>query len=143
MNVVVDSSRELAGSVQSKTPAAGELLSTDSERDQRERWARTPLIPLIWIRGMTLVTPEEAGERKAGRPKMNVSQPLTLVDLDRSLLMMQKRTQAVQKLVKGLQPSADQTSKIVRTAIKDAIMRLSENLPEKNRNAIGDVVAGI
>src|SRR6185437_12076510 len=87
------------GVLSQSTAAARE--GADAQRAALERRARTPIVPLAWIRGAMQVDPEEAGERRAGRPKLNASRSgLTVGDLDHSLTYMQRRTREVQKLVK-------------------------------------------
>ena len=105
-----------------------------------ERCARIPLVPGAWLRGSTLVTPDEAGGR-AGRPKINVGRRLSVGDLDHSLTFLQRRTRAVKQLVIGSQTDTEHTTRIVRAAIKDGIRRLSANLPEADRDRIDNAVA--
>jgi len=124
-------------------PAGAARLLGDAERERMERRARTPLVPLAWIRGTTQVTPEEAGERKAGRPKINVRHTLSVTDLDNYILYMQRRTRELQKRVEGTHAHSDHTTKMVKATIRDAIRRLCVSLPEANRDAIDSVVAGI
>jgi hypothetical protein len=131
---------EGASPTPSSTPADHDM---DALRAARERRARTPIVPLAWLRGVTQVDPEEAGERRAGRPKMNVRRCLTVGDLDSSLTYLQRRTRDVQRLVQDAQPDSEQTTRVVKAAIKDAIRRLSQNLPAESRDAIDSVVAGI
>lgn len=114
---------------------------SDAQREVMERVARTPIVPLAWIRGSTQVTPEEAGERKSGRPKLNVRRTLSVNDLDNSITYLQRRTRELQKLVKGAQPDTAHTTKIVTAAIKDAVRKLCANLPDEKRDAIDEVVA--
>jgi hypothetical protein len=108
---------------------------------EMERIARTPIIPSHWFKGKLQITPEDTGDHKAGRPKVNVRKTLSMSDLDNSITYLQRRTRELQKLVRGTQPSEAHTSKIVSAVIKDAIRKLCVNLPEEKREAMDEVVS--
>lgn len=133
----------IGGAAVSADPAAAEQVRSvgEAQRAQMDRLMRTPLVPVAWMSGSTQVTPEEAGERKSGRPRINTRRTLTVGDLDNSLLYLQRRTRDLQKLVRGTQPDAAHTTRIVTAAIKDAVRRLCANLPEEKREAIDEAVA--
>jgi len=117
---------------------------TQSKYADLERLARTPIVPLAWVRGIApQITPEDVGERKSGRPKLNVRKTLGVGDLEVGIQYLQRRTRELQKLVRGTQASEEHTTKIVSAAIKDVIRRLSVNLPEENREAIHEVTRSI
>lgn len=132
----------VGGGRHSRAAEAARKIS-NAQRADMERIARTPIVPLSWIRGATQVTPEEAGERKAGRPPMNVRRNLCVDDLDQSLTYLQRRTRELSRLVKETHPSSEHATKIIKGAIKDAIRKLSANLPQENRDEIDMAVAKV
>lgn len=130
----------MEGAEQSSAAAAARQIS-EAQQAMMEHIARTPIVPLAWIRGMTQVNPEDVGERKSGRPRIEITRKLSVNDLDNSITLLQRRTREITKLIKDTSSSSDHTAVLIKGVIKDAIRKLSMNLPEATRDEIDEVVS--
>jgi hypothetical protein len=137
--------------------SAAQKLSEDQQAEPQQpapaqsQWnagwetrAKLPIVPLEWVRGLTRITPDDVGEARVGRPRLIMTRrELSMHDMESNIQYLQRRHRELSKIVKDTQPTSEHTTKIIRSAIKDAIRKLSMSLPEANREQIDSAVAGL